>query len=69
MSSAIIVQDWDADGFHRQVSEMEAQGYMPRQETYRITPIVNPETGRITHLYRIEMYLPGNVEEREDERP
>ena len=58
MTSAVIIQDWDSDGFHRQVMELEAEGYVTRQESYRITPIMNPETGRIIHLYRIEMYKP-----------
>lgn len=58
MSSAIIVQDWDSDGFHRQVIDLEAKGYVARQESYRITPIMNPETGRISHVYRIEMCKP-----------
>ncbi|HXG91120.1 MAG TPA: hypothetical protein VNN73_01970 [Blastocatellia bacterium] len=58
MSSAIIIEDWDSDGFHRKVLEMEAAGYVAREETYRITPIMNPETGYISHVYRIEMYRP-----------
>jgi hypothetical protein len=58
MSDSIIVEDWDSDGFHRQVMEMEAKGYVSRQETYRITPVTNPETGHIIHHHRIEMYIP-----------
>lgn len=58
MDSAVIVEDWDSDGFHRQVIDKEAAGYVARQESYRITPDMNPETGQITHLYRIEMYRP-----------
>jgi hypothetical protein len=46
--------------------ELEANGYITRQETYRITPIMNPETGRITHVYRIEMCRP---DQRVTERP
>jgi hypothetical protein len=38
--------------------EMEAKGYVSRQETYRITPVTNPETGHIIHHHRIEMYIP-----------
>ena len=41
---------------------MEAVGYVARQESYRITPIMDPETGRITHLYRIEMCKPDQEE-------
>jgi hypothetical protein len=41
---------------------MQAEGYVTRDETYRITPVMNPETGRITHVYRIEMYRPDEGE-------
>jgi heme-degrading monooxygenase HmoA len=56
MSDVLIVSNWDSEEFHRQVRELESQGYIARQETYRITPEMNPESGRITHLYSIEMY-------------
>jgi hypothetical protein len=44
--------------FHRRIIELEAQGYIAQRESYTITPEMNPETGEITHLYRIEMQLP-----------
>jgi hypothetical protein len=59
MTDVLIVSDWDSESFHRQVLEFEVKGYFARNETYRITPEVNPETGLITHLYTIEMYRPG----------
>jgi hypothetical protein len=55
MTDAILISDWDSESFHGQVLNLEAKGYTARQETYRITPEVNPETGLITHLYTIEM--------------
>jgi hypothetical protein len=55
MCHVIIVQEWDPDDFHQRVAEMEAEGYVARQETYRITPEMDPETGKISHLYTIEM--------------
>jgi len=54
--NAIIVSEWDADAFHRRVSDLELQGYAVRRETYRVTPETNPETGRIVHLHTIELY-------------
>jgi hypothetical protein len=56
--NAILVRECDPDAFHRRVSELEAEGYVSKQESYRITPEMNPETGRITHIYCIEMYRP-----------
>jgi hypothetical protein len=56
MSEAIIVREWGAEAFHRQVLEFEEKGYVARRETYSITPEVNPETGEIIHLHTIEMY-------------
>ncbi|HET9532476.1 MAG TPA: hypothetical protein VFQ92_19115 [Blastocatellia bacterium] len=58
MSSVIVVQEWDADDFHRRVMEMEAKGYTARQESYRITAEMHPETGQIVHLHTIEMSKP-----------
>lgn len=55
MSDVLIVSSWDSEDFHQQILELESQGYVARQETYRITPEMNPESGRITHLYSIEM--------------
>jgi hypothetical protein len=62
MSDATIIEEWDSDAFHRRVIQMQAEGYVTRDETYRITPVMNPETGRITHVYRIEMYRPDEGE-------
>ena len=53
---AVVVSEWDADAFHRRVSDLELQGYVVRRETYRVTPETNPETGRIVHLHTIELY-------------
>jgi len=55
MDNSIIVSEWNSDAFHRRVLTLEASGYVARQETYRITPEMNPETGSIIHLHRIEM--------------
>jgi hypothetical protein len=59
---AIIVSEWDADAFHRRVSDLELQGYVVRRETYRVTPETNPETGRIVHLHTVELYGAGSDE-------
>ena len=59
MSDAILVRDWNVDGFHRQVLQLETQDYVARRETYRITAETNPETGEVIHLYVIEMFLSG----------
>jgi hypothetical protein len=55
-SNAIVLSEWDADTFHRRVLDLELQGYVVRRETYRITPEMNPETGRIVHLHTVELY-------------
>lgn len=57
--NAIVVYEWDADAFHRRVSDLELQGYVVRRETYRVTPEMNPETGRIVHLHTVELYQAG----------
>jgi hypothetical protein len=54
--NAIVVNEWDADTFHRRVLELELQGYVVRRETYRVTPEMNPETGQIVHLRTVELY-------------
>lgn len=59
---AIVVSEWDADAFHRRVSDLERQGYVARRETYRVTPEVNPETGRIVHLHVVELCRAGQDE-------
>ena len=58
MSGPILVREWGANAFHQRVLELEAEGYIARRETYRITPEMNPETGVITHLHVMEMFLP-----------
>lgn len=58
----IVVSEWDADAFHRRVSDLELQGYVVRRETYRVTPEMNPETGRIVHLHTVELYWAGSDE-------
>jgi hypothetical protein len=58
MSDPIQVHEWSAAAFHQRVIDLEAQGYTPRLETYRITPEMNPETGAITHLHEIELLPP-----------
>ncbi len=56
MSEIKVVREWDADTFHKKVLELEAQGYVSRRETYKITAEMNPETGLIVHLHSMEMY-------------
>jgi len=58
--NAVVVSEWDADGFHRRVSDLELQGYVVRRETYRVTPETNPETGLIVHLHTVELYWAGS---------
>ena len=60
--NAIVVSEWDVDAFHRRVSDFELQGYVVRRETYRVTPEMNPETGRIVHLHTVELYGAGSDE-------
>jgi hypothetical protein len=59
VSNVIVVSEWDADAFHRRVTDLEMQGYVVRRETYRVTPDMNPETGRIVHLHEVELYRAG----------
>jgi hypothetical protein len=56
MNGATIVQEWDSDRFHHRLLEIESEGYVARQETYTITADMDPETGRIVHLHKIEVY-------------
>jgi hypothetical protein len=56
----ILVCEWDSETFHRRVLELGAKGYLSRQESYKITPETNPETGKIIHLHSIEMFKPGS---------
>jgi hypothetical protein len=60
--NAVVVSEWDADAFHRRVSDLELQGYVVRRETYRVTPEMNPETGLIIHLHTVELYWAGSDE-------
>jgi hypothetical protein len=71
VSNAIVVSEWDADAFHRRVSDLELQGYVVRRETYRVTPEMNPETGRIVHLHTVELYWDGSdvAESRRSSEP
>ncbi len=55
MNEAILISEWDSDSFHKQVLEIEAKGYAARPESYHITPVMDPETGGIVHLYTVEM--------------
>ena len=59
MTDTIVVSEWDSDAFHQKVMELEAQGYVARRETYRITAEMNPETGIISHVHSMELYRPG----------
>jgi hypothetical protein len=54
----VEVREWDADQFHVRVMEMEGKGFICRRETYHITAEMDPETGNIIHLHRIEMFRP-----------
>ncbi|MBO0859392.1 MAG: hypothetical protein J2P21_13105 [Chloracidobacterium sp.] len=60
--NAIVVSEWNADAFHRHVSNLELQGYVVRRETYRVTPEMNPETGLIVHLHTVELYRSNKIE-------
>lgn len=55
MSQVRMVREWDSEEFHRKVLELEAQGWVARRETYKITPEMHPETGIVTHLHSIEL--------------
>ena len=55
MDEAILITDWDSDSFHRQVLDQEAKGYAARKDSYRITAVMDPETGGIVHHYAVEM--------------
>src|SRR5262245_46921927 len=70
-SDAIVVFEWDADAFHRRVSDLELQGFVAQRETYRVMPEMNPETGRIVHLHTVELYRlgPDEAESRSSSEP
>lgn len=55
MSDPILVREWNAEAFHREVLDLETKGYVARLETYRIVPEMNPATGEVIHLHTIEM--------------
>jgi len=55
MPDVILVREWDADVFHRRVLDLESQGYTSRRDSYRISPEMDPQTGKIVHLYTMEM--------------
>jgi hypothetical protein len=55
VDNVIVIREWDSDRFHQRVLELEAGGYQARRESYRILAEMSPETGKITHLYSIEM--------------
>ena len=59
MTDTIVVSEWDSDVFHRKVMELEAQGYVARRDTYRITAEMNPETGIVSHVHFMELYRPS----------
>ncbi len=59
MTDTIVVSEWDSDGFHQKVMELEAEGYVARRETYRITAEMNPETGIVSHVHSMELYRPS----------
>jgi hypothetical protein len=63
MSDVLVVREWDADVFHRRVTELEAAGYIARRESYAIMADMDPETGSIAHLHTVEMDLPSSNED------
>lgn len=62
MSDIKLVREWNSDTFHRKVADLEAQGWIARRETYKITAETHPETGAVIHLHTIEMRLPDSGE-------
>jgi hypothetical protein len=55
MSDIIQVREWDPEIFNRRVLELEKKGYVWQRETYRVTAEMDPETGKVIHLYTIDM--------------
>ena len=55
VDKTVLIREWDSDRFHQRVLDLEADGYQARRDTYRIIAEMSPETGRITHLYTMEM--------------
>ena len=56
MADITLVREWDAESFHKQVLELERQGWVAKRETYKITAEMNPESGVIVHLHSMEMH-------------
>ena len=56
MSKVTVVREWNADDFHAKVLELEKQGWNTRQDSYRIIPEMNPETGIVSHVHTIELF-------------
>jgi hypothetical protein len=54
-AETIVVREWDPEEFHRRVTELEAEGYVARLDSYRVIPEMNPETGEVIHLRTVEM--------------
>ena len=59
MNDVIEVREWDPEAFHRCVLELEKKGYVWQRETYRVRAEMDPETGKVIHLYTIEMCSAG----------
>ena len=55
MAKMILVREWDSDRFHERVMKLEEEGFTSKLETYQIEPESDPDTGKIIHLYTIEM--------------
>jgi hypothetical protein len=51
----VLMQDWDSERFHRRVLELVSNGYKARLESYKITPEMEPDTGKVIHRYSIEL--------------
>jgi len=70
MGEIIQVREWDPEVFHRRVLELEKKGYVWQRETYRVMAEMDPETGKVIHLYTIDMFAdsqgsePGKPDER-----
>lgn len=51
----IYVRDWDCIRFYGRVRAKEAEGYIPRMESYTVMPDINPHSGELANVYVIEM--------------
>jgi hypothetical protein len=54
-SETISVREWDPDVFQRRVLELEAEGYVALLDSYQVLPEMNPETGEVIHLRRMDL--------------